>query len=157
MNSDRIKNMTATAMLFALAIVLSLIESLLWQPINGAKLGLSNMVVMFAMTSLGYSSALGIGTLKSIFVFLTRGATAGLLSFGGFALSFCVMLILHRLLKDKLSYLLLSVVGALGHNLGQLIIISALYSSSLALSDRNGPATLYADTEKNISPMTTTL
>ncbi len=133
MGGQNIKRLTATALLLALALVLTIVESLVWQPTNGVKLGLSNIVIMFALTSLGGGSAVSIGALKSGFVFLTRGMTAGILSFGGFLLSICVMILLLRLFRGKVSYLLLSVCGALAHNLGQLLIISLLYDSALAL------------------------
>ena len=57
--------------------------------------------------------------LKSAFVFLTRGFTAGIMSiFGGFA-AFAVTALLFR--RTNASYILISVLGALAHTLGQLL------------------------------------
>ncbi len=133
MNKNSIKKITATAMLFTVTLVLSATESALWQPVGGVRLGLANVVVMFALLSLGVRSACSIGVLKSLFVLLTRGLTAGILSLSGFALSFLVLLLLHRLARERISYILLSVSGALAHNIGQLIMVTLLFDSRLAL------------------------
>ena len=72
-------------MLFALAIALSYLESLV-SPLLGLmpaiKLGLSNIVVMYALLFLRTRTALLLVVLKALFAFLTRGATAGFLSAG---------------------------------------------------------------------------
>ena len=77
-------------MLFALAIALSYLESLV-SPLLGLmpaiKLGLSNIVVMYALLFLRTRTALLLVVLKALFAFLTRGATAGFLSLCGGALS----------------------------------------------------------------------
>ena len=84
-------------MLFALAIALSYLESLV-SPLLGLmpaiKLGLSNIVVMYALLFLRTRTALLLVVLKALFAFLTRGATAGFLSLCGGALSLAVMLVL---------------------------------------------------------------
>ena len=87
-------------MLFALAIALSYLESLV-SPLLGLmpaiKLGLSNIVVMYALLFLRTRTALLLVVLKALFAFLTRGATAGFLSLCGGALSLAVMLVLLQL------------------------------------------------------------
>ncbi len=133
MDKKEIKKLTATAILFAVALVLSLLESLLWQPVGGVRLGLSNVVVMFALFSLGVGPACSIGVLKCFFVLLTRGLPAGILSLSGFALSFLILVLLHRVFRDRISYILLSVSGALAHNTAQLAVVSLLFNTPLAL------------------------
>ena len=58
------------------------------------KLGLSNVVVMYALLFLRTRTALLLVVLKALFAFLTRGATAGFLSLCGGGLSLVVMLVL---------------------------------------------------------------
>lgn len=61
------------------------------------KLGLSNIVVMYAVLFLNRRSALYLVLLKALFALLTRGVTAGFLSLCGGALSlavFCLLLAL---------------------------------------------------------------
>ena len=96
-------------MLFALAIALSYLESLV-SPLLGLmpaiKLGLSNIVVMYALLFLRTRTALLLVVLKALFAFLTRGATAGFLSLCGGALSLAVMLVLLQLAAGQRVYLL---------------------------------------------------
>ncbi len=111
-------------LLLALALVMSWLEQMI--PIlpglpPGVKLGLSNIIVMYCLFCLGLPSALAVALLKAGFVFLTRGLTAGVLSASGALLSLLVMWLLSRF---KVSYLLLSMMGAIAHNLGQLLAVS---------------------------------
>ena len=113
-------------MLFALAIALSYLESLV-SPLLGLmpaiKLGLSNIVVMYALLFLRTRTALLLVVLKALFAFLTRGATAG-------ALSLAVMLVLLQL---PVSGYIFCAGSALAHNLGQLAAAAVLLSSAMAL------------------------
>jgi hypothetical protein len=98
--SQKARETAWTGMLFALAIALSYLESLV-SPLLGLmpaiKLGLSNIVVMYALLFLRTHTALLLVVLKALFAFLTRGATAGFLSLCGGALSLAVMLVLLQL------------------------------------------------------------
>ena len=122
-------------MLFALALVLSFVESML-VPVLGLmpamKLGLSNIVVMDALLFLGRRQTYALVVLKALFAFLTRGFTAGMLSFLGGTLSFLVLCLI-LLWPGKVSGLIFSVCGALAHNAGQLLGASFLLSSTAAV------------------------
>ncbi len=126
------KMIVLTAMLFAVAIVLSIVENSL-PPIvvtvPGVKFGLSNIAVMYALFFLGKKQAFAIAVLKSFFVFITRGAVAAFLSFFGGLLSLIIMIILMVVFKDKISYLVMSIFGAVFHNIGQFIAISFILVS----------------------------
>ena len=116
MSRNKTKKMTTIAMLFALAIVLSFVEGLiapLFALPPGVKLGLGNIVVMYCMVYLGFSSAVKVSALKGFFSFLTRGFTAGVLSFTGGMFSVIIMFVLLKIFKDKINYYTLSVFGAL--------------------------------------------
>ncbi len=126
------KIIVLTAMLFAVAIVLSIVENSL-PPIvvtvPGVKFGLSNIAVMYALFFLGKKQAFAIAVLKSFFVFITRGIVAAFLSFFGGLLSLIIMIILMVVFKDKISYLVMSIFGAVFHNIGQFIAISFILVS----------------------------
>ena len=126
------KQLVLTALLFAVALVLSVVENS-FPPISagipGIKLGLSNIAVMFALFFLYKRQAFTIAVLKALFVLSTRGPIAGLLSLGGGVLSIAVMALLVFAFKDKISYLILSIFGSVAHNAGQFIIISILYTN----------------------------
>lgn len=121
-----------TGILAALAVVLSLLENLL-PPIPGmppgSKLGLSNIVSMYASGCVGFFPAMTVALAKGLFAFLTRGVTAGLMSTAGGLFS---TLIVWLLLK-KLHFGLLgaSAAGALAHNAAQLMIACLLTSSAV--------------------------
>lgn len=132
------------AILCALAIALSFLESLI-PPLPflppGAKPGFSNIITMFAAGSTGFVSAIAIATVKGLFAFVTRGATAGLMSLSGGVLSAAAMYLLMRYARKRLGLIGISVICALCHNAGQLmaaILITstasiAYYAPALAL------------------------
>ncbi len=128
---ENTKRIAFTGLIFALAIVLSMIESSLPQivPVPGVKMGLSNIAVMYALFFVGGKEAFAVAVLKSAFVLVTRGVTAGFLSLLGGLLSLLIMLVLLKIFKEKISYLMLSVSGSVFHNVGQYVGISLIYTS----------------------------
>ncbi len=119
-------------LLLALAIALSWLEGLLpsFSSVPGVKLGLSNTVTMYCVCFAGWLPALCVALLKSCFVLLTRGAIAGLMSLAGGVVSLAVMLLANKL---GASILLLSVFGAVFHNLAQLAFSALTLKSAFAL------------------------
>ena len=130
-NSVRVRRLVLTGLLFALALILALVEDVIPTPVfvPGIKLGLSNIVVMYTMFFVGKRQALAIAVLKAGFVFLTRGLIASLLSLSGGLLSVAVMLLLLLIFGKRISYMMLSVAGAVCHNAGQLLTAAAIYTS----------------------------
>lgn len=124
---------TQTAMLFAIALVLMVLEGMI-PPIPtlplGIKLGLSNIVVMYALFFLGKRQAFSILVLKSLFVFLTRGAVAFAMSFCGGIFSLFILVLFFRLKKFEISYIMASVCASIAHNIGQLLISSLILKTS---------------------------
>lgn len=122
-------------MLFGLAIVLGIFESTISGFMGlppGIKLGLANVVVLYALYFLGAKRAVLLVILKAGFAVLTRGAVAGILSFSGGMLSFLVMALL-LLPKKKVSILMVSIAGAIVHNLGQFIVAYFILGLGTAL------------------------
>ncbi len=135
---DRKKNkaytVAYTGIFLGLAIVLNILESMI-PPIAflppGIKLGLSNIVTMYCLFFVGKSSAIVITLLKSGFVIITRGFTAGLLSMTGGLCAVGIMILLLILSKNKSSYLLLSIFGGIFHNVGQITMASFILETPL--------------------------
>jgi heptaprenyl diphosphate synthase len=130
-NAGKTKQIVLTGLFFAIALVLSIIENTLPPvpiPVPGVKFGLSNIAVMFALFFLAKGQAYTIAILKALFVVITRGMIAGLLSLCGGLLSLTVMVLLLLLFKDRISYLVISITGAIAHNLGQFVAISFIYT-----------------------------
>lgn len=91
------KGLVLTALLFAMAIVLSVVENSFPSIIigvPGVKLGLSNIAVMYGLFFLSKRQGYMIAVLKAVFVFFTRGTVAGLLSLLGGILSLTIMVLL---------------------------------------------------------------
>lgn len=128
---SKTKKMVLTAMLFATAVVLSIVEGMIPVPIPvpGVKFGLSNIVVMYTLFFLDKRSAFAIAVLKAVFGGMTRGVVAGLLSLTGGLFSIGIMIVLMFICKGKGSYFLYSMSGAVFHNIGQFTAISILYTN----------------------------
>ena len=100
----------------------------------GVKLGLSNIVTMYCVLFIGKPHAVTLAALKSLFVFLTRGFLAGILSFSGGILSIAVIILLLLLFKERLSYAAAGIAGAVTHNIGQLAAYSVIMNTNLVFS-----------------------
>lgn len=124
--------MALMGMLFALAVAFSYLESLVpsFIAVPGIKLGLSNIITMYCLFFIGAVPALVLAALKSGFVFITRGTTAALLSMAGGMCSVAVMSLFMRIKASKGAA---SVVGAVTHNVAQLLMSSVLLGSWLTL------------------------
>lgn len=136
-NSGGTKRLVLTGLIFALALILAIIENSfppLPLPVPGVKFGLSNIAVMYALFFLSKSQAYAIAVLKSVFVLATRGLIAAVLSFCGGILSLTLMLAVLLLLKDRASYLTISVTGAVAHNIGQFAAITFIYTGFYLLA-----------------------
>lgn len=104
---------------FAVSAALNWLESLFSAFLPaGMRIGLSNIAVMLAILCVNVPSALLLTVLKSCFVLMTRGATAGAMSLCGSLAAFIVTALLFR--RTKSSYVLTSVLSALAHSMGQL-------------------------------------
>ena len=95
-NDSKTHSIALSGLLFALAMALSFIEGTLVIPglLPGMKLGLANIVVMYALFFMGPKQALVLDILKALFVFLVSGWTAGFLSLCGGLLSLLVAAVL---------------------------------------------------------------
>ena len=120
----------------AVALVLSFLESMLVPDIPflpvGAKPGLSNIVTMYVAGTMGLPGAIYITMLKALFALITRGATGAFMSFSGGFLSTIAVCLLIKYQGRIFSYLGLGIIGAMMHNIGQLIA-ACIVSGTFAL------------------------
>lgn len=136
MRQSKTRKIALSGLLFALAMALSFVESAIAPMLGlmpGVKIGLANIVVMYALFFMGFPQALSLAVLKALFVLFTRGAVAGLLSLCGGLFSLLVMWLLYKLPKRP-TYFILSVCGSLAHNVGQMVAASFVLGSRLALT-----------------------
>ena len=125
-----IRRLARIALLSALALVLSWIETMIPLPVTlpGVKLGLGNIAVVVALFALDAKSALAVAAVKVLASGLLFGSPTMLAySLGGTALAFLGMLLLVHI--PGASVMLVSMVSAILHNLGQLCVAALLLSS----------------------------
>ena len=131
----RTKKLALSAILAAMAMILSYIEALfpLPVPIPGIKLGLANIVVLIAIYRLGFKYAF---TINFVRIFTTgllfTGLFGALYSFAGGVLSIIVMYVLYR--TNWFSMVGISMAGGVAHNLGQLIMACLIMSNIKLMS-----------------------
>lgn len=122
------KKLTRLALLTAIALIIFMVEAQLppLAPIPGIKLGLANIVTVYAMFALSPGDALSILICR---VFLGSVFSGQLVTFfysmGGGLLCWLAMFLLRRLLSLKQLWVA-GVVGAVFHNVGQIIVAVAL-------------------------------
>jgi heptaprenyl diphosphate synthase len=127
------KNIAAFGVYVALAMIFSYIELQIppLVAIPGIKLGLPNVVIIIALYKFGWKEAIVINVLRVLLVSVLFGTVLSLLySVAGAILSLFVMIILK---KSKIfSTVLVSVFGAISHNIGQITVaIFVLETSEL--------------------------
>lgn len=121
-----VNRITRGAVLATLALVLSLLESALppLLPLPGMKLGLANIVTLFALYALGAGEAFVILTVRLILGAVFAGQiTAFLYSFTGGMLAMLTMVLVKR---TRCSIYGVSVSGAAAHAVGQILAASLL-------------------------------
>lgn len=113
------------ALLTGLAVIISLFESMIPIPIivPGAKLGLSNIIILTTLIVFGFRSALTVSMLKSVLFMLVSGSVSSMFfSLAGAIFATCTMYVVYRFFSRIFSLIGVSIFGALAHNLGQLTV-----------------------------------
>lgn len=122
--------MVYIGLLVAQALVLYIVESMIPAPFitPGAKLGLTNLVTVIAMYTLDNKrDVFLVVVLRLILSTLLGGNLSSFMySAAGAVLSYCVMNFAKKVGKDKLSIIGVSACGAVFHNVGQLLVASAI-------------------------------
>ncbi|MBU3136531.1 Gx transporter family protein [Clostridium gasigenes] len=124
------RRMVYIALLVAQALVLHIFERMIPVPFitPGAKLGLANLITVVALYTLEDKK----DAFLVIFLRLTLGTMFGgnlssfMYSAMGGILSFLGMVFIKETFKDKVSIIGVSSVGAIFHNVGQLIVASLI-------------------------------
>lgn len=121
------RNTAYLGMFLAIALICSYIESLI--PFNfgipGVKLGLTNIVVILMLYCVGAKEAILISVLRIVLAgFMFGNPFSILYSLGGGVVSFLAMLLLKK--TGKFKVVPVSVAGGIFHNVGQLLVASAV-------------------------------
>lgn len=120
-------------LLVAQALVLHIVERMIPVPFitPGAKLGLANLVTVIALYTLDSKKDAFLVILLRLTLSTMFGGNLSsfMYSAAGGTLSFLAMLIMKETFKDKVSIVGVSSAGAIFHNIGQLIIASAIVNN----------------------------
>lgn len=111
----------------ALALICSYIETLIPFHIGipGVKLGLTNIVIVWALYLLGAKEALMISVLRIILSGLMFGNAFSIAySMAGGLLSFAIMYLFKK--TKKFKCVSVSIAGGIFHNIGQLFVAAAI-------------------------------
>ncbi len=124
-NTKSIKRITLIGILISFALILSVVER--WFPLEafiplpGIKLGLPNIITLFALFYLDMPSALIIVILRSFLSSVFMGSVSSFaFSVSGGLFSFIVMRIALKFYPKYLSITTISIIGAAFHNIGQI-------------------------------------
>ena len=98
-------------------------------PIPGVKLGLANIVTVFAIFVYGPKDALAILLVRVVLGSIFSGQiTTILYSLAGGLLCFCVVVLIQKILTERQIWVA-SVVGAIFHNIGQVLVAMLITST----------------------------
>ncbi|HHZ03134.1 MAG TPA: Gx transporter family protein [Tissierellia bacterium] len=129
---NKTKRYIFLSLLTAAALILSIIESMIPLPYiaPGAKLGLSNIVILSAVVVFGLRDALLIVILRSVlFMMIATNPITFIYSVSSGIVSTLVMYLGCKYLSSKLSLIGISVIGAMAHNATQVTVAAILFET----------------------------
>lgn len=128
---SKAKRVATLGILVALAMIFSFVEAKVpvFVAIPGMKLGITNIVVVCALYLLGTKEAGVINAVRIVLMAILFGTIVSLwYALAGGMLSLLVMVILKR--TNKFSIVTVSILGAIAHNVGQIIVAMILVNTT---------------------------
>lgn len=125
-----VKKIAIIAIFITLALVISYVDSLIPLAIMvpGIKIGLANIVIILSLYMIGEKETILISTIRVILSSLLFGTMLTFAySMTGAILSFIIMVILKK--KTTLATMTISIIGAVSHNIGQIIMAVIIMST----------------------------
>lgn len=126
-NLTQINKVALSIILLSLMLIVSYIEALLPLSIGsfGVKIGLSNIMTILCLLTIGIKYSLIINILRLIIMGILFGNSVRFgISVSGFVFSFIVLVIFLK--NIKFSIIVSSIFGAVAHNIGQIFAISLI-------------------------------
>lgn len=117
------------ALMAALALIFSYVEAIIpYSPgVPGIKLGIANIVTVIALYKFGPKDALAVSIIRIVIAGLLFNGLLGMLySLAGGLISLAGMILLKK--TDRFSVVGVSMAAGVLHNLGQLLVASAIIS-----------------------------
>ncbi|MDY5211939.1 Gx transporter family protein [Intestinibacter sp.] len=131
------KKMVFLGLMVGYSLILYILETYIPNPFivffPGAKLGLTNIVTLVSLLIFGFKETFIIVTVRVILSSIFAGPMSYLLfSIGGAYLSLILMFLVNKI--KGFSTIGVSIVGAIGHNIGQLLVASILVENLLMIT-----------------------
>ena len=127
-----LKKIIFLSLLVSIGIVLGIVESIMPIPFMapGAKLGLSNIVVLITLVLFNFKDAAIVAVLKSIILSMIVGNVSSLFySLTGSLFSLIAMYFVYKFFSKYFSLIGVSIFGAMAHNIGQILVASIVMNN----------------------------
>jgi heptaprenyl diphosphate synthase len=130
-----VRQLALAAVLVAVAVVLSIAERWipleLLVPVPGVKLGLANIVTLFALFYLGPVLSFAIVVVRCLLAASVIGITSLAFSLSGGLLACAAMLLMKQAFGRGFSLFGISMGGAVAHNIGQVAVASLMLGDAM--------------------------
>ncbi len=130
---SRTRKMVLLGILVSQALILHLVERMIPVPVPvpGIKLGLANAVSLMAIVFFGPKEALAVVAMRTFLGSVFGGGFSSFIySFMGGAISTVAMAVMYKSFRDLFSLPVISVVGAIFHNIGQILVASLIVQNA---------------------------
>lgn len=120
------------SLLVSIGLALSVLETSIPFPIPipGARLGLSNIVILVSLIIFGFRDTFIVSILKSIVLMLVTGSISSFIySISGAILSTIVMFIVYKYFSNIFSLIGISILGAVAHNTAQVSVATVIMNN----------------------------
>ncbi len=137
MAKNKVNKLTLLTMLAAMAIAINLFESIYivpFIPMFGIRFGLANIIALITMELFGTKEMIQVNILRVLIGNLLRGTIFGTtfwISAAGVALSSLVIILCKKVLK--LPVVSTSLLSAIAHSSGQVLLVSFIYNQTSML------------------------
>ena len=128
------RKLTRLALMATFALILSYLESRIppLAAVPGVKVGLANIVVIFALYKMGLKEAIIVSAIRLFIVAMLFGSPVSMLySLAGAVLSLAVMFLLKKF--TPLGKVAVSVSGGVMHNVGQIAVASIVLGTNVVV------------------------
>lgn len=129
--NKHLKKIAILAIIIVISLLFSYLDSLIIfpLPIPGLKMGLANIMVVYTLYKLNIKDAIMVSFIRLILAGILFGSIVSFLyGLVGAILSLTLMIILKKL--TSLKMLTISIIGAIMHNIGQILVAVILMNTA---------------------------
>ena len=128
MRNNRTRRFTYLAVLSAMAMMLNMLETALLPPFFGFfRLGIANIIALVTIRIMSAQDMIVVNCMRVVIGSLLSGRFLGStfwIGASGVVLSSCILIVME---KGKNSLIFTSIICAIAHSVGQLLVVMAFY------------------------------